>query len=163
MRTASQKKKKKGKRRRKRAQDNLDDLRGIYPKSISELHAPTPNFRSHVYPHGFPSHPSLSPCGRVENELILKKRQKRGIFSPTDRICQSVAKSMQGAPNQCMNPRTSHTQTHSSQPQEAAHPSLPNRHQSTPVTNSVWASIFPNCLGPFCGSPPSVHTRQVMS
>jgi hypothetical protein len=62
-----------------------------------------------------------------------------------------------------INVRTSHTQRRSSQPQLAAQPSLPNKHQSTPVTNSVCLPMLPSSLaGPPC-SPPSVHTRHVMS
>jgi len=58
--------------------------------------------------------------------------------------------------------RTSHTQRRSSQPQLAAHPSLPNKHQSTPVANSVCLPILPSSLACAC-SPPSDHTRHVMS
>jgi hypothetical protein len=55
---------------------------------------------------------------------------------------------------------TSHMHTLSSQPQLAAHPSAPNMHQSTPVTNSVCRPILPISLGP---CPPSVQTRHVIS
>ena len=74
-----------------------------------------------------------------------------------------------------MNSLTSQTQSLSSHPVLAAHPSLPNKHQSTPHTNSVWRPILPNSLP--CSPPnpttpgrggsafalPSVHTRHVMS
>ena len=86
---------------------------------------------------------------------------------------------------------TSHTNNLSSQPQLAHHPSAPNKHQSTPITNSVCAPIRPISLPPpyAKGSPcpkppglpipvdggvpsalpldpnadPSVQTRHVMS
>lgn len=45
-----------------------------------------------------------------------------------------------------MNSLTSQTQSRSSHPVLATHPSLPNRHQSTPHTNSVCRPILPNSL-----------------
>lgn len=70
---------------------------------------------------------------------------------------------------------TSQTSTRSSHPQLAHHPSAPNKHQSTPMTNSVCLPIRPNSLPPpsaiGSGTPsfatpnalPSVHTRHVIS
>lgn len=54
-------------------------------------------------------------------------------------------------PNICphhgpMKSLTSQTQSRSSHPVLATHPSLPNRHQSTPHTNSVCRPILPNSL-----------------
>lgn len=68
----------------------------------------------------------------------------------------------------------SHRSTLSSQPTLAAQPPAPNRHQSTPVANSVWRFISPNSTpertgevtGPAVGAGmllPSDHTRTVMS
>lgn len=72
--------------------------------------------------------------------------------------------------------RTSHTKRFSSHPVLAHHPSLPNIHQSTPVTNSVCWPIRPNSIpidgagperivsrSPIPASDPSLHARQVMS
>ena len=65
---------------------------------------------------------------------------------------------------QCIKARTSQTQSRSSQPQLATQPSLPNKHQSTPVANSVCRPILPISRAPFpCPSPPSLQIRQVMS
>lgn len=49
---------------------------------------------------------------------------------------------------------TSHTSTLSSQPQLAHHPSVPNRHQSTPMANSVCRPIRPSSLPPPTPIPP---------
>lgn len=51
---------------------------------------------------------------------------------------------------------TSQINSLSSQPQLAHHPSAPNKHQSTPITNSVCAPIRPISLPPpnANGSPP---------
>lgn len=63
-----------------------------------------------------------------------------------------------------MNARTSQTHTRWSQPHDAAQPSLPNIHQSTPVANSVCRLMRPSSQGALLeSSPPSVHTRHVMS
>jgi hypothetical protein len=68
-----------------------------------------------------------------------------------------------------MNSRTSHTRTLSSQAQVVHQPSAPNMHQSTPMANSVCASILPISLPnpaplpPLSSVDPSAHTRQLMS
>jgi hypothetical protein len=68
-----------------------------------------------------------------------------------------------------MNSLTSQTSTLSSHAQVVHQPSAPNMHQSTPIANSVWASILPISLPkpaplpPLSSVDPSVHTRQLMS
>ena len=48
-------------------------------------------------------------------------------------------------------PFASQSKTRSSQPTEATQPPEPNRHQSTPVANSVWRFINPICAPPLIG------------
>lgn len=45
----------------------------------------------------------------------------------------------------CIKRLASHSRTLSSQPAEATQPPAPNRHQSTPVTNSVCLFMMPIC------------------
>lgn len=70
----------------------------------------------------------------------------------------------------CINRLASHSRTLSSQPAEATQPPAPNRHQSTPVTNSVCLFMTPICApGRAVGTGPcgwleaSFHNRTVMS
>lgn len=69
-----------------------------------------------------------------------------------------------------INMLASHRRTRSSHPTEATQPPAPNKHQSTPVTNSVCLFMMPISaprLGPWAGSrgapEPSFHSRTVMS
>ena len=85
------------------------------------------------------------PRSHAQEHFPIITRQSHDDFS--DDICTSPVSGSSACPYRGpMKSLTSQTQSLSSHPVLATHPSLPNKHQSIPHTNSVCRPILPSSL-----------------